>query len=45
MRLVVPKRCKGEFIEVLNHLLDHYENEQEFEKCENIFNLIKVFDE
>ena len=41
IRIVVPRRCKKEFIEVLSHLLEHYELEQEYEKCENIFNLIK----
>ena len=44
IRLVVPKKCKKEFVEVLNHLLDHYEKEQEYEKCENIFNLMKSFE-
>ena len=42
IRIVVPKRCEKEFIEVLDNLLEYYESEQEYEKCENIFNLMKV---
>ena len=42
IRIVIPRMCEKEFMQVLDHLLEYYELEQEYEKCENIFNLIKV---
>ena len=37
---IIPKNCNKEFLEVLQHLLQHYEQDQEFEKCQKICDFI-----
>ena len=40
IRKIVPKNCTKEFMEVLDHLLEYYEQDQEFEKCHKIYSLM-----
>ena len=40
VRKIIPKNCDKEFLEVLQHLLKYYEQNQEFEKCQKICDFI-----
>tara|TARA_Y100001973_G_C4993548_1_gene230116 strand:+ start:42 stop:338 length:297 start_codon:yes stop_codon:yes gene_type:complete len=40
IKKVIPRGCTKEFMEVLQHLLYHYEEDQEYEKCQKICDFI-----
>ena len=45
IRKIIPKNCTKEFMEMLDHLLEHYEGDQEFEKCQKICDFIDQWED
>tara|TARA_R100000008_G_scaffold85443_1_gene75385 strand:- start:124 stop:432 length:309 start_codon:yes stop_codon:yes gene_type:complete len=40
----VPIEAMRSFIEILEHLIDYYEDDQEYEKCQILYDLIKKWE-